>query len=197
MKLIRRIKTTIVDAIDNVVGSLENHEAILEASLKTAKLNLGKAKARLNYVSSERAKLEENSEKDEAESLAWLERAKTTEDRTKALECLRRHEQLKRKAASGREMSVQQKIHEDRLSREILQVEEKLRLFEQKKNIFKVRAAKAEVFVDSEFSSELDEMFTKWDETLTCLDTAHDSLASEYESKEEEERLSNLLDSIK
>lgn len=197
MRLIRRIKATMFSAIDSVVGSLENHEAILESSLRSARLNLGRAKARLNFVNSERVKLEELSEKDEQEASVWLERAKTTADREKAIECLKRHESLKRKAKSEREMAIQQKIHEEKLAREIQQVEEKLRALEQKKNIFKVRAAKAEILSDSNFSQDLEEIFNRWDETLICVDTREDSLANEYESKEEQERLNLLLDSIK
>lgn len=197
MRLIRRIKTTVFGAIDTVVGSLENHEAILESSLKTARLNLGKAKARLNYVNTERLKLEGLSKSEETESLLWLERAKVTADREKAIECLKRHEQLKKKAKAGLEMAILQKVQEEKLTKEIHQVEDKLRSLEQKKNIFKVRAAKAEVLADTDFSQDLDEIFNRWDETLTCLDTAQDTLASEYESKEEDERLNLLLDSIK
>jgi phage shock protein A len=133
MKLIRRIKTTFFGAIDTVVGSLENHEAILESSLKTARINLGKAKARLNLVSSERLKLEDSAKNDEAEAALWIERAKTTVDREKALECLKRHEQLKRKAKVSMELAGQQKLLEEGLSKEIYQVEERLKILEQKK----------------------------------------------------------------
>ncbi|GEM_PF-5238372 len=195
MRLIRKIKTTVFGAIDTVVGSLENHEAILESSLKTARINLGKAKARLNYVNSERLKLEQLAKSEEEEALLWIERARTTADREKAIECLKRHEQLKKKAKLGLEMAIQQKVHEDKLSKEIHQVEEKLRILEQKKNIFKVRAAKAEVLADPEL--DLEEIFNRWDETITSLDTAQDTLAGEFESHEENQRLSQLLDSIK
>jgi phage shock protein A len=195
MKLIRRIKTTFFGAIDTVVGSLENHEAILESSLKTARINLGKAKARLNLVSSERLKLEDSAKNDEAEAALWIERAKTTVDREKALECLKRHEQLKRKAKVSMELAGQQKLLEEGLSKEIYQVEERLKILEQKKNVYKVRAAKAEVLLDPGLN--LDEIFNRWDETLTCIDTAQDTFAYEFESKEENERLNLLLDSIR
>ena len=48
MKLIKRLSTSITATLDSAVGQLENHDAIVEASIKQTRQSVAKTKARIN-----------------------------------------------------------------------------------------------------------------------------------------------------
>ena len=50
MKLIKRLSTTLSATLDSAVGQLENHDAIVEATIKQTRQSVAKTKARINTL---------------------------------------------------------------------------------------------------------------------------------------------------
>ena len=96
MSIIKRLSTTLVSSIDNLVADIENHDAVIQASLADMRKKITTATIRLNQIQRDERQLQEriNTLQDQADK--WRQRAIDTgtadanghADETKAMACL-------------------------------------------------------------------------------------------------------------
>jgi phage shock protein A len=171
MKLIKRLSTSITATLDSAVGQLENHDAIVAASVKQTRQAVAKTRARINTLRQQhlayQAQLKEAKEQFEL----WTQRASdlAASDQQKALQCVARRNQCE--ADIGR-LSYSEKQQGD-LVRDVtanLQtLQTKLDEMTQKHSLMRSRQTVAEVnravaYADTD--DNLNDTFERWESAV-------------------------------
>lgn len=207
MKLIKRLSTSLTATLDSAVGQLENHDAIVEASIKQTRQAVAKTKARINTLRQQhQAYLTQLQEAKEQFDL-WTERATNlaTTDQVKALQCVARRNQCE--SDIGR-LSYSEKQQADLIrdvSSNLQTLQKKLDEMTQKHNLMRSRQTVADVNrAMSNVSSDdnLNETFERWESVVLEHEFAvsdacsGDVLDIELTRQEDEFNLLAQLDSI-
>ena len=95
MKLIKRLTTSLTATLDSAVGQIENHDAIIDATIKQTKQAVAKTKAQINTLLQQQQAYEAQFKESQNQMDTWEQRAiKLAEsDQAKALQCLARRNQ--------------------------------------------------------------------------------------------------------
>ena len=171
MKLIKRLSTSITATLDSAVGQLENHDAIVAASIKQTRQAVAKTRARINTLRQQhqayQAQLKEAKEQFEV----WTKRATdlAASDQKKALQCVARRNQCE--ADIGR-LSYSEKQQAD-LVRDVtanLQtLQTKLDEMTQKHSLMRSRQTVADVnraVAYANTDDNLNDTFERWESTV-------------------------------
>ena len=171
MKLIKRLSTSITATLDSAVGQLENHDAIVEASIKQTRQSVAKTKARINTLRQQHAAYQSQLKEAREQYDLWTARASklATSDQDKALQCVARRNQCE--ADIGR-LSYSEKQQAD-LIREVgenlQKLQTKLDEMTQKHNLMRSRQTVADVNRAVAYAStddNLDETFERWESAV-------------------------------
>jgi len=95
MSLMKRISATLTASVDNLVDQVENHDAVIEASIKKARQASADTRVRLGRLQKDGKRLEARIDKLKMDGDKWQERAvgAAKDDQDKALQCLQRKKQ--------------------------------------------------------------------------------------------------------
>jgi len=212
MSILKRLSTTLISRFDQVVTGIENHDAVIQASLDEMNSKLAKAKIALNRACRERDRLKSEIETQLNNVQRWQERAvdcaKT--DESKAMECLRRARYCENQAAAMQKTLNEYNRSIETMTGKIKSSEQHLTEMKQKLTLMRARQATSNV--NSTLSTDsppngdvekmLDETFNRWemnlhhdDIPLECLDTANamDTLEHEFITQEQQNDLRNEL----
>jgi phage shock protein A len=206
MKTIKRWTTGIFSRVDWAVSQIENQEALINSSLKESRAAVAKAKVQMGRVRQDGNKLRQRLQEEEQAVERWRERAvriaKTDEPR--AVECLRRCKQAEQKCIQLRQRVREHELVETQLAKDVGQMEEKLAELLEKRNLMRTRQSRAEALTNiqagcSEASSELEEIFDRWEIRVTEKELtgecsiAEDPLEEAFVSDETEAELREEL----
>ena len=116
MGIINRITTTLTASVDKAVSQVENHDAVIDVSIKDCRTALSKAQVRYSRVKKDRQSLESRLEELQEMETTWENRAKSVaaEDEKTALDCLHRKNICKQRIANTQQALVQ---HEELYNR--------------------------------------------------------------------------------
>ncbi len=91
MNLFRRITTTINSTMENVVCRVEDHDAIIDASIRECRRAAARTRARLSKVRRDGMQLRTRHDKALSDISLWADRAidVATSDEETALKCLK------------------------------------------------------------------------------------------------------------
>ena len=139
MSFFKRITTTVAANVDSAVASMENHDAVVEASLNEMRRASAKAKARLNRVTNDGIRLRRKFADLQTTEARWIERAKqyANDDEAKALECLRRKKDCERHLSSCEETIAQHAELESRLNLSIEKIDKRYQDLEQTRTMMR------------------------------------------------------------
>ncbi len=209
MSLFKRITTTISARVDQLVGEIENHDAVVEAAIKDARQATAKAKVRLQRLTQERQKLESRIDGLRQREIEWTERAQRSAepDEDKALACLRRRRECQRQIAELSAAVTKQREAEEKISADVRQAETRINEMNQKRSLMRTRESAAEALanfsrLDEVQSINVDDTFDRWEIRITEAETrngtnlqndAVDSLEREFIDTEERESLRSEL----
>jgi len=168
MNFIKRFTTTVSASLDNAVGKMENHDAIIEATIKQTKQAAAKTKARINTLGQQLQSYENQLTEAQTQQKVWSQRALKLADvdENKALECLSRRNQCK---ASIDNLTVritqQQNLIKD-VAENLKKLQTKLDDMSQKHNLMRSRQAVAEVnraVLNANTNATVNETFERWE----------------------------------
>jgi len=171
MKLIKRLSTSLTATLDSAVGQLENHDAIVEASIKQTRQSVAKTRARINTLRQQHNAYQSQLKEARDQYDLWTERAAklANTDQAKALQCVARRNQCE--ADIGR-LSYSEK-QQGELIKEVganLQtLQTKLDEMTQKHNLMRSRQTVADVNRAVAYASSddsLSETFERWESTV-------------------------------
>ena len=171
MKLIKRLSTSITATLDSAVGQLENHDAIVEASIKQTRQAVAKTQARINTLRQQHHAYQTQLKEAREQFDLWTQRAASlaASDKDKALQCVVRRNQCE--ADIGR-LSYSEKEQADlvrNVTANLQALQTKLDQMTQKHNLMRSRQTVADVNRAVAYASTDDtisETFERWESTV-------------------------------
>jgi len=206
MSIFKRLSTTITASLDNMVGEIENHDALVKATLKDLNKKVAEANVRLGRVRQEAAQLQSQIRSLQTDAELWRSRAieSAKSDENKALECVSRarHSDQQVQQLEKTYQQYQQTI--EKLSRDVNAAEQRVRDLKQQHSMMRARQSTASVIsattdAGNDDIEMLNDTFDRWEVKLrqaeTMLETGAniDSLEMEFTKQEESEDLKQEL----
>lgn len=202
MSLLKRLSTTFVSRIDAVVGEIENHHAVIQATLTDMRKKVAEARVRLGQVHREEARLKQRMQTQEENACLWQKRAleAASHDESKALDCIQRSRQCQREQVRLEQVIQQYQQTAARLAGDIESSELRLAEMKQKATLLRARqsansARSITSNVDNVKVDLMDDTFERWEINVSqaemALETydAIDPLEQEFVKQEESEDL--------
>ena len=206
MNIFKRFTTTVTASLDNAVGNLENHDAIIEATIKQTKQSVAKTKARINTLRQQLHSYENKLTEAQTQHALWTERALklADNDESKALECLSRRNQCKDSMVRLTTQIQQQKNLINDVTSNLKILQNKLDEMSQKHNLMRSRQAVADVNRAVRHASNtetVNDTFERWESLVlvneTTVDSDYDPLDAEFVQQETDADLLLQLSELK
>lgn len=210
MKAFRRFTSRLSASFDWVSRQVENHEALVNCTIRDVSRHAAQAKVQLRRVERDGRAMKRRIKELHEQALLWEDRARQSkeQDEKKALECLRRKRKAEKEVSELELQAVEHKKVEDQLKRELSAIEEKLQQLTRQRNLMRTRESRAAALTslpgtETQLVSEIEEVFDRWDARVTQYElqtdsglTTQDELEEEFLSQEEEQELSEELASL-
>jgi len=208
MKLIKRLSTSISATLDSAVGQIENHDAIVEATIKQTRQSVAKTKARINTLRQQLHTYETQLKEAREQFESWTERAASLaeNDQAKALQCVARRNQYEAEIGRLNHSSEQQRDLIRDVSHNLQKLQSKLDEMTQKHNLMRSRQTVADVnraVATVSNDDSISETFERWESTVLEHEFAvsdactRDPLDAELTRQEDEADLLAQLQLIK
>ena len=218
MSIFKRISATVSANLDNLIGEIENHEAVVDATIEEMQKKLAKAKVHLGKVNHEQHKLQQSINESQEKVLQWRQRAVdvANSDENKALMCVSRAKQNQQLVIQYEEALKQYQSVGKRLADDIKKTEQKIQSAKQKKTLMRARQSTSDalktsrVKADRNNEKQLDDTFERWEINVVSSEISNqeeyvgeshyesidDSLEDEFEQKEYEQGLKDELNAL-
>lgn len=206
MSIFKRLSATFVSRVDQVVGEIENHDAVIQATLNDMRKKVAEAKVRLGQVHREKERLQQQGKELQENAQLWRQRAIecSEAEEEKALECVSRSRFCEQKEVKLRQAMDQYTQTADKLGRDIESSEQRLAEMKQKLTLMRARqsttsAINATSEMNGNVESQLDESFDRWEinisqsEMIVGQHESTDLLERDFQIKEKEEDLRKEL----
>lgn len=208
MNLIKRLTTTVSATLDSAVGQLENHDAIIETTIKETRKSVAKTKARINTLRQQQRTYETQLNEAHEQHALWTQRAtKLAEsDQEKALQCLSRRNQCQSETVRLTQLIEQQKNLIQDVSINLQKLQTKSDEMSQKHNLMRSRQAVADVnraVGKASYEVSVDDAFERWESIVMEHEMAvsdicsRDPLDAEFAQQETQADLLQQLDELK
>ena len=200
MKLIKRLTTSISATLDSAVGQLENHDAIVEATIKQTRQSVAKTKARINTLRQQLNAYESQLKEAQEQFALWTERAAklADTDQAKALQCVARRNQYEAEIGRLTTAADQQRDLIRDVTHNLTKLQVKLDEMTQKHNLMRSRQTVADVnraVATVSNDESISETFERWESAVLEHEfavsdaCARDSLDVELTREEDEAAL--------
>jgi len=208
MSIFKRLSSTVTASIDQVVGEIENHDAVIEATIADLKKKIAEANVRHDRVRREANALKKQIEQSTKDASRWRERAMecAKDDEHKAIACVQRARQCEAQAEQLKDSHEQYQQTTDKLSRDIQTAENRAREMKQKHSLMRARQSSTAAIASTQDSkidvvTELDDTFDRWEMKLRKTEIMHDNVDNNsYDSLEqafiEQEEADDLRDEL-
>lgn len=202
MSVLKRLSTTFFSRVEQMVGEIENHDAVIESTIQDARQAVARAKVRLERVRRDGERLCNRDNELRAAVAQWEERAKASADTDKAtaLACVKHRRECRQQQAVVQQALAQHAELEARLIRDIRSAEDRLNTMTQQRNLMRTRQSAAEALqsitgINESFTADVDDAFERWEikvteaELATGSADARDPLERRFEDQEEQATL--------
>lgn len=204
MSIIKRISATLVSRIDHVIGEIENHDAVIQATLNEMRKKVAGAKVRLSEVRREETRLKHQIQEQQQNTQRWRQRAVecANSDESKALECVSRSRHCQQQVARLQQSLNQYEETALKLARDIDTSEQRLIEMKQKLMLMRARHSSNSALNATSANNDtqlLDETFDRWEINITHAEMALDShetidpIEREFITQEEQQALRSEL----
>ena len=170
MSIFKRISCSIASQINNVVDEIENHDAVIKASIEDLKQKVAKAKVRKNNMSAQVCKIQKEIKSCESDVKLWQSRAvaSASTDEQKALTCVSRAAYCEKEITPLTSSLQEYQNMELKLSQQIGCAEKSMSELIQKHDLMRARqssslALKATKALNEDSSSLLNDTFERWE----------------------------------
>ena len=207
MSIFKRLSATIVSRVDQLVTEIEDHDAVVESVIKTARQAVAKSKVRLAQMKSEGGRLRCKLAEVKQVEKKWGDRARevASQDEDKAIQCLRQRQNCQRQSEELNCAIEKHQALEERLVRDVQAAESRVMEITQQRKLMRTRQSAAEALnvmntVDENMLSEVSAAFERWEINITEEEmeagtyVMDDTLVLEQEFIDAEEKTSLLLE---
>ena len=202
MSLFKRLSTTLYSRIDQMVGEIENHDALIQAVIREQRKKLAAARMQLNRIKASEQKVARQIVELKENEARWSERAVRTagEDERQALACLQRRRVVRQQLVKLEEAQTAYQQTASRMSADIARCEQELNESSRKHELMRARQTGIDAMnVFDEYSTSsidtLETSFNRWELKLAQGEVNFDSndftdaLEQEFLSQESEQQL--------
>lgn len=209
MSIFKRLSTTLFSRIDHVVGEIEDHDAVIEATIREMHKKMTEAKVRLGQVNREKHNIAQQLENQQLSVQRWRDRAVTAanEDESKAFECLSRAKLAEQQAQHLQTNLAQYEETTAKLTHDLRSAEQRLNEIKQKRSMMRARQSSSEAILatqnaDTDTIEQLDKTFGRWEVKLGQSELYVDEmpivdhLEKEYLDQENHDELRAELDAL-
>ena len=169
MSIIKRLSTTLVSSIDHMVADIENHDAVIQASLTDMHKKIATARIRLNQLQQEEQQLQRQIKILQDNAQKWRTRAVETSktDEAKAMACLNQRQQCMQQSEQLAQESLQYQQAIQTLARDISSSEQQMNAMSHKHRLLRARQSSAEAMQspqrNSALQDNLNDTFERWE----------------------------------
>jgi phage shock protein A len=172
----KRWTMSVTSWVDGMLAQVENHEAAVSSAIARVRQSTARSRVQLKRVERDQQALRDALLEEEQAVDAWRRRAKSADDETVALECLRRH-----KAAERCVVRLQQRLGEHErchkeLSDGIRVLNARLSELTERKNLMRTRQSHAEAAHGTASTTgpigDLEEVFDRWEARVGEIEIA-------------------------
>ncbi len=206
MSIFKRLSATLVSRIDQVVGEIENHDAVVRVALQDMRKRIAEARVRLGQLQREQARLKQQIQAQQDDARRWRERALACagSDEAKALECVRRSRDCQQRAKKLEQSLVGFEATAEKLAGDIDTSEQRLARNKQKLTLMRARQSGSAALNNAAEEGEdacqlLDDTFDRWEINISQAEMVGDDipdidpLEREFTTCEQEEELRREL----
>lgn len=171
MNSFRRWTIGVCAKFDDLLGQVENHEAIAAQALSDMRTSLARARAQLGRVERDCRVLLDEVETAHKTSTRWKERAKKESEDARALECLKRSRLASEDAHKLEQRLQEQKRMAEQVRKTIIGLEQKFVELRGKQRLLSTRQAAAQaseaLHAESGAAGEVEDVFSRWEIRLS------------------------------
>ncbi len=206
MSIFKRLSTTLVSHVDQVVGEIENHDAVIQATLDEMRKKIAQAKVNLAQVQREETKLKQQIETQENDQQRWRERAviSAKTDEAKALICLQRSQQCDKEIVRLKHSLDTYQQTSQQLAQDITQSETQLAEMNQKQTLMRARQSSSAALNTTnqamhEDNRQLEKSFDRWEVKVCQAEMRNDNapiidpIEQEFATREQQDELRQQL----
>jgi len=144
MSLFTRITATVAASVDSAVSRVEDHNAVIEASLTQTRRAAASARVRLARVQKDHVALQTRQKQLETDIVTWTDRAKRcVDDEDRAIECLARRKKSQEEFKQIGHRLIGHSELEARLGENVTRIEARLREINEQRNLLRTRESVA------------------------------------------------------
>ena len=173
MSLLKRLSITIFSRIDNAVAEIENHDALIKATLEEQAGKLMRAKGQLIQLRRKKEDLGNSLIKLKTDESSWQKRAliEANTDQERALKCLQRKKQVQQEMNQTEKNYHEYQLMEGKLERDIQKSEHELIQIKRKRELLSARQSSSDASTHLSRTkptnnSELQEILSRWESNL-------------------------------
>jgi phage shock protein A len=174
MSIFKRLSATLVSRIDHVVGEIENHEAVIQASINEMSKKVAQAKVRLKQVHREADKLKQQMQSQQDNVKRWQQRAihSAKTDEATALDCMQRAQTCKSQASKHEQALNHYVQTSETLAANIQTSEQRLQEMKQKLTLMRARESSNSALTathnyDGEVIQFVEDSFDRWEVNIS------------------------------
>lgn len=207
MKLIKRLTTSVTATLEDAVGQLENHDAIVEANIKQTRQAVAKTQARLAALRQQQSAFESQLTLATEQIDVWEDRARSlaNDNQNRALQCLSRRNQNEAEARRLTQSVQQQEALIAGVTDNLNTLKIKLDEMIQRHNLMRSRQAVADVnkvVAKAGRAQQMDDTFERWEASVLETELAvsdaccADPLEAQFAQQESKAQLQAQLASL-
>ena len=213
MSIVKRISATIHASVDRTVASIENHDAIIQATLSDSRRAVATARVRLTRVQAETQRQEKHIADLENRTETWTTRAKSIgeTDRDKALRCLEQRKNDQEQLEKALETLMLQRDMQQRVQTKVESLEKRVTQLQRQHTEMRSRDTVARATTQVHAlehgpSINIDDTFDRWEVSIRERELQSEissspipsssTLDEELTANENKELLSNELDDL-
>lgn len=206
MAIFRKLSASLTATMESLVGQMQNHQALVEQTIREVSQAASAAKIHLRKVRNEAKQTRDKISELEDGIAKWTERAKASADGDKevAINCLERKRELEQRIDSLRTRLVDLTSVEAKMTEDSIKIEKQLGELKTKRSqlVLKEKSAQVDSAVNGAFEARLadvQDVFDSWEVSLGQFESlpASDSLEEQFESAERRKLLEAELNQLR
>lgn len=207
MSRMKRWTMSVTSWVDGMLAQVENHEAAVNAAVGRVRQATARSRVQLKRVERDQQALRHTLSEEEQAADTWRRRAKSADDETVALECLRRHKAAARRVVQLRQRLVEHEHAHKELSEGVRVLNARLCELTERKNLMRTRQSRAEAAHGMAETSgpigNLEDVFERWESRVgeieigaECANTV-DAFEAELDTADETTSLRLELEELR
>jgi len=176
MNRMKRWSMSVTSWVDGVLAQVENHEAAVGAAIGRVRQSTARARVQLKRVERDQQTLRDSLAQEDRAIEAWRRRAKSAEEQTVALECMRRFKTSERRLQLLRQRLAEHERSHKELSEGIRMLNARLCELNERKNLMRTRQSRAEAAHGMASTTgpigDLEEVFDRWETRVGEIEIA-------------------------